>query len=69
MEQEGAPIYFTGEHIYPWFFDGDFSELAPLKDAAEILAHKSDWPPLYDIEALTNIDTPLAAVIYYGKRS
>jgi pimeloyl-ACP methyl ester carboxylesterase len=65
LEKEGAPVHFTGEHIFPWFFDGDFSELAALKGAADILAHKADWPALYSMEALTNIGTPLAAVIYY----
>ena len=29
--------------VFPWMFD-EFSALAPLKEAAAILAAKEDWP-------------------------
>ena len=37
--------------VFPWMFD-EFSALAPLKEAAVILAAKEDWPVLYDRQAL-----------------
>ncbi|MCU1689355.1 MAG: alpha/beta hydrolase, partial [Jatrophihabitantaceae bacterium] len=53
---------FTGEHVFPWLFE-DFAALAPLREAAEILAAQ-EWPPLYDVEALRNNEVPCAAAIY-----
>ncbi len=41
------PLLFTGEMIYPWMFRTD-PVLRPLRDAAEELAAREDWPPLYD---------------------
>ncbi|UXK10070.1 alpha/beta hydrolase [Shewanella putrefaciens] len=61
--QVGKPFLFTGEMIYPWMFD-QFSHLTPLKTAAEILAHKSDWPTLYNLEQLAQNRVPVAAAIY-----
>jgi len=40
-------LYFTGEMIYPWMIDAD-PVLRPLRAAADILAERDDWPPLYD---------------------
>ncbi len=53
---------FTGEHVFSWMFD-DYGALAPLKDAAEILA-KTPWPSLYNPERLAHNDVPVAAAIY-----
>jgi pimeloyl-ACP methyl ester carboxylesterase len=53
---------FTGEHIYAWMFE-DYGELAPLREAAEILAQR-EWPRLYDAEALRANTVPAAALIY-----
>lgn len=61
--QKGASLRFTGEMVYPWFFD-QLETLKPLKEAAEILAAKSDWPNLYDIEQLAKNTVPVAAAIY-----
>jgi pimeloyl-ACP methyl ester carboxylesterase len=61
-EYDDAPELFTGEHIYPWMFE-DYGALAPLREAAELLA-EHDWPPLYDPERLRTNDVPAAAVIY-----
>ena len=33
--------------VYPWMGD-DFAWLRPLKPAADLLAAKRDWGPLYD---------------------
>ena len=53
---------FTGEHVYPWMFT-DYGALAPLREAAEILAHH-EWPALYDPAALAANQVPAAAAIY-----
>lgn len=39
-------MLFTGEMVFPWMFD-DFACLAPYKEAANLLAAKTDWPALY----------------------
>lgn len=48
-------ILFTGEMIFPFFFE-DYFYLRPLKEASEILSKKSDWDPLYDINSLFSND-------------
>ena len=53
---------FTGEHVYPWMF-AEYGSLAPLKEAAEILA-AHQWPPLYDADRLRSNRVPCAAAIY-----
>lgn len=60
-----VPVYFTGEMIYPWMFEGDYRCLVPLKDAAYLLAEKMDWPILYDLNALRSCKVPCAAAVYY----
>jgi pimeloyl-ACP methyl ester carboxylesterase len=60
----GAPVLFTGEMIYPWMFDND-PVLQSLREAAELLAAKADWPRLYDEDQLRANEVPAAAAIYY----
>lgn len=55
---------FTGEMIYRFMFD-EYACLKPLKDTAQALAEKSDWPNLYDREALKRNQVPVAACLYY----
>jgi pimeloyl-ACP methyl ester carboxylesterase len=62
--QPGGAFLFTGEMIYPWMFE-QYPTLKPLKEAAEILAHKEDWPPLYDLEVLAGNKVPVAAAVYF----
>lgn len=50
--------------VFPWMFD-DFVELQPVKEAAQILAEKSDWPHLYDLDVLQKNKAPIAAACYY----
>ena len=57
-----APELFTGEHVYPWMFE-DYGALAPLGDAARLLAER-EWPRLYDPAVLANNSVPTAAAIY-----
>lgn len=62
--KEGHPILFTGEMMFPWMFD-EIHALRPFKDAANLLAEKEDWPPLYDIATLNTNKVPVAAAVYY----
>ncbi|MBV8999823.1 MAG: alpha/beta fold hydrolase [Solirubrobacterales bacterium] len=57
-----APHLFTGEHVYPWMF-ADYGALAPLREAADLLAHR-EWPRLYDPAVLERNEVPVAAAIY-----
>jgi len=59
-----ASLYFTGEMIYPWMIDAD-PVLRPLREAADILAERDDWPPLYDPTRLAANEVPVAAAVYY----
>ncbi|KNE83879.1 MULTISPECIES: alpha/beta fold hydrolase [Streptomyces] len=62
---EGAdPLLLTGEMIYPWMFR-EISGLRPFADAADLLAERSDWPPLYDRRRLAANRVPLAALVYH----
>lgn len=58
-------FYFTGEMVYSWMFE-DFAQLAPLREAALLLAEYDRWPFLYD-EARLKVNTvPCAAAVYYN---
>jgi pimeloyl-ACP methyl ester carboxylesterase len=59
-----APLLFTGEMVFPWLFDVD-PALRPLAEAAELLAQRDDWPPLYDSGQLARTDVRVAAAIYF----
>ena len=61
-EYEEDPALLTGEHVYPWMFE-DYGALAPLREAAELLA-EHEWPRLYDAERLAANEVPAAAAIY-----
>lgn len=50
--------------IFPWMFD-EIHALKPFKEAANLLAEKKDWTPLYNIETLKNNKVPVAAAVYY----
>jgi pimeloyl-ACP methyl ester carboxylesterase len=64
-DQADAPLLFTGEMIYPWMIDAD-PALRPLREAADLLAERDDWPPLYDPSRLAANDVPVAAAVYYN---
>ena len=57
------PVYLTGEMMWPGSFD-ELGALRPMKEAAELLAQKEDWPTLYDREALAANEVPVAAAVY-----
>ena len=54
---------FTGEMIYPWMFE-QYPALKPFAGAAELLARKDDWGPLYDPDVLAQNTVPTVASIY-----
>ncbi|MFF8960236.1 alpha/beta fold hydrolase [Streptomyces sp. NPDC014894] len=58
------PLLFTGETVHPWHFETD-PALRPLREAAEILAARSDWTPLYDAGRLAANEVPVAAAVYH----
>ncbi|KZT18642.1 alpha/beta-hydrolase [Neolentinus lepideus HHB14362 ss-1] len=60
---ESEPIYYYGEMIFPDMFD-DYSNLRPLKGAAELLAKDSEWGPLYDLRQLAKNEVKVSAVTY-----
>jgi hypothetical protein len=57
------PLPFTGEMMFPWMFEV-FPRLAPLREAAEFLAERNDWPGLYDEAALARNTVPTVAAVY-----
>ena len=61
-EYDDDPTLFTGEHVFPWVFE-DYGSLAPLRDAANLLA-EHEWPRLYDADVLRANEVPCAAAIY-----
>ena len=61
-EYDQDPTLLTAEHLYPGQLT-DIAGLAPLREAAELLA-KWEWPRLYDEEQLRRNEIPSAAAIY-----
>ncbi|KAI1849218.1 hypothetical protein JX266_005179 [Neoarthrinium moseri] len=60
---QDEPLYFSGEMVYPFFFDTS-DELNKLKDTADILAKYDQWPSLYDEAQLKKNTVPVYAAIY-----
>ena len=61
---DARPLLPTGEMVYPWMFEADRT-LAPLREAAELLAAYDRWPALYDVGRLEANTVPVAAAIYH----
>lgn len=61
--QSGSEFWFTGEMVYPWMFD-QLETLKPLREAANMLAEKSDWGTLYNAEQLGKNTVPMACAVY-----
>jgi pimeloyl-ACP methyl ester carboxylesterase len=59
-----APVLFTGETIHPWMFETD-PALAPLRETAELVAQREQWPDLYDPDRLARNEVPVAAAVYH----
>lgn len=60
------PLYFSGEMVYPFLFDGSAGpDLARMADAANILAEMAEWDEdLYDEEQLRRNEVPVYALSY-----
>ncbi|MEA5362382.1 alpha/beta fold hydrolase [Amycolatopsis sp., V23-08] len=56
------PVLFTGETTYPSLFDQPC--LTPLRETAEVLFARVDWPDLYDPQRLAANEVPVAAAVY-----
>ena len=64
VDERDEPPLFWGEMIFGWMFEED-PALLGLRDAAELLAAKDDWPALYDPAVLArNDDVPVVAAVY-----
>ncbi|WUH90512.1 alpha/beta hydrolase [Streptomyces sp. NBC_00433] len=63
LDGEG-PVLFTGETIHPWMFETD-PALAPLRETAELLAQREEWPDLYDPDRLAHNKVPVVAAVYH----
>lgn len=57
-------VLLTGEHLLPEWFD-ESSALAAWKQVAGLLA-ETEWPRLYDADALRASGSVGAAAVYYG---
>ncbi|MEU8758786.1 alpha/beta fold hydrolase [Streptomyces sp. NPDC048659] len=62
--EDAEPLLLTGESIHPWMFE-EIAGLRPFAGAAELLARRTDWAPLYDPARLAANEVPLAAVVYH----
>ncbi|WP_030776308.1 alpha/beta fold hydrolase [Streptomyces sp. NRRL S-920] len=58
------PVLFTGEAVQHWMFDTD-PALRPLRETADLLAARTDWPRLYDVDRLAANEVPVAAAVYH----
>ncbi|MEU5292982.1 alpha/beta fold hydrolase [Streptomyces umbrinus] len=59
-----GPVLFTGESVHPWTFDCD-PALRPLRETADLLAERTDWPSLYDPDRLAANEVAVAAAVYH----
>jgi pimeloyl-ACP methyl ester carboxylesterase len=60
---DARPLLPTGEMVLPALVHGTRA-LAPLGEAAELLAAYEMWPMLYDRDVLAANEVPVAAVVY-----
>ncbi|KAF5004733.1 hypothetical protein FDECE_8777 [Fusarium decemcellulare] len=58
-----GPLFFSGEMVFPFHFD-TYPELQALRQEAEQLASRDDWPALYDQEQLRKNTVPVYAASY-----
>lgn len=53
----------TGEMVFDWYTDLD-PALQPLAEVTELLAQRTAWGPLYDLQTLELNTVPVAAAVY-----
>lgn len=61
---DARPVLLTAEMMFRWMFR-EVRSLRPFAAAADLLAAKDGWPPLYDLERLARNEVPLCAAVYY----
>lgn len=61
--EPGIKLSFTGEMVFKSVFD-DNVELHGLRDVAELLEQKTDWPRLYDSDQLRDNEVPVYAAVF-----
>lgn len=61
---EGRAPSFTGEMVFPWVFE-QFGVLRSLREAADLVAARTDWPRLYDEAQLARNEVPVSALVYH----
>lgn len=61
---DARPLRFTGEAMFRWMFD-EIRLLRPFAAAADALARRTDWSPLFDRERLAANEVPVAAAVYF----
>jgi pimeloyl-ACP methyl ester carboxylesterase len=61
---DARPVLLTAEMMFPWMFR-EIRSLRAFAAAADVLAAKDDWSPLYDTDRLARNDVPLYAAVYY----
>jgi pimeloyl-ACP methyl ester carboxylesterase len=64
FEVGGGRVLFTGEMVYPWMFRQE-QALEPFAAAADLLAERSGWPDLYDVDRLASNAVPVTAAVYH----
>ncbi|GAA2431395.1 alpha/beta fold hydrolase [Streptomyces mauvecolor] len=62
--EDADPLLLTGEMMYPWMVR-EIAGLRPFGDAADLLAARADWRPLYDPDRLASNEVPVAAIVYH----
>lgn len=62
--ETARPLLFTGEMMYPWMFE-EIRVLRPFREAVELLAARSSWSPLYDLDRLASNEVAVAAAVYF----
>ncbi|GJJ11753.1 hypothetical protein Clacol_005991 [Clathrus columnatus] len=63
LKPDSEPLFFLGEMVLRHMFD-DYAGLRPFKGAAEILAQKTDWPPLFNLKQLMKNEVPVSAMTF-----
>jgi pimeloyl-ACP methyl ester carboxylesterase len=61
---DARPVLLTAEMMFSWMFR-EVRSLRPFAEAANLLAAKADWTPLYDLDPLARNEVPLNAAVYY----
>ena len=56
--------FLLSPQIYQDMFSSSYGELIHLKEVADILASKTDWPALYDEKQLSQNEVPVYASTY-----